>query len=123
MRTPNTGRNYLPAKRGSGEGRDGERELGMQTVRDAKLELPIGVWNCRHSLPSCVLGDEFELSRVQHVLSKAHSVLNTMLCLEITGGQRLVGETSPWAIIVVWIESEMSDRTTAWMGYERGKDF
>lgn len=119
MRTPNTGRNYLPAKRGSGEGRDGERELGMQTVRDAKLELPKGVWNCRHSLPSCVLGDEFELSRVQHVLSKAHSVL----CLEITEGQRLGGKTGPWAIIVVWIKSEMSVRTTAWVGYERGKAF
>lgn len=117
MRTPYTGRNYLPAKRGSGEGGDGERELGMQTVRDAKIELTIGVWSCRHSPQSCVLGDEFELSRVQHVLSKAHSVLSTMLCLEITGGWRLVGETGPWAIIVVWTESEMSDPTTAWAGY------
>lgn len=43
MRTPYTGRNYLPAKRGSGEAGDGEKELGMQTVRDAKIELTIGV--------------------------------------------------------------------------------
>lgn len=45
-----------------------ERELGMQTMRDAKIELMIIVWSRGHSPQSCVLGDEFELSRVQHVL-------------------------------------------------------
>lgn len=47
VRIPYTGRNLLYANRDSGEGGDGERELGMQSVRYAKIELMIGVWSRR----------------------------------------------------------------------------
>lgn len=64
VRTPSAFRNYLPAS-GAAERVEIHRELGVQTVRDAKVEL---LWEYGDIPPKVrVARDEFESSSVRRV--------------------------------------------------------